>query len=240
MERGTVLPVDVEEWPARSLLGRLSRGAREALLRLGTPVGYEAHQRIIRQGDSARHTLLVLRGLVKIVVDTERGRDVVLAVRGRGDLLGEMATLERRPRAAHVITCVPVQGRIIHSPDLGDFLEHSPEACLAVARVLSERLRGSDRRGIDFMVCPAPVRVARTLLEVTQRWGETPDADRQSGIPLSQKDIASLAGTGLSSVEKAFRLLEEAGAVDRRYRRVLVTDLRRLRRFGELPDEIPY
>ena len=235
-----MLSVNVEEWPSRSLLGRLSRRAREALLQLGTPVGYDAHERIIRQGDSARHTLLILEGLVKIVVDTERGRDVVLAVRGPGDLLGEMATLERRPRAAHVITCVPVKGRIIHSPDLGDFLEHRPDACLAVARVLSERLRGSDRRGIDFMVCPAPVRVARALLEVTQRWGENSGAGRGSGIPLSQKDIASLAGTGLSSVEKAFKLLEEAGALDRRYRRVLVTDVSRLRRFGELPDEIPY
>jgi CRP-like cAMP-binding protein len=235
-----VLSVNVEEWPSRSLLGRLSLRAREALLRLGTPVGYDAHQRIIRQGDSARHTLLLLEGLVKIVVDTERGRDVVLAVRGRGDLLGEMATLERRPRAAHVITCVPVKGRIIHSPDLGDFLERSPSVSLAVARVLSERLRGSDRRGIDFMVCPAPVRVARALLEVTQRCGENAETGRGIGIPLSQKDIASLAGTGLSSVEKAFKQLEEAGALDRRYRRVLVTDLSRLRRFGELPDEIPY
>ncbi|WP_372669593.1 Crp/Fnr family transcriptional regulator [Amycolatopsis kentuckyensis] len=231
--------MDVDEWPYRSLLGRLSRRAREALLRLGTPVGYDAHQRIIRQGDSARHTLLVLKGLVKIVVDTERGRDVVVAVRGPGDLLGEMATLERRPRAAHVIACVPVKGRIIQSPDLGDFLKHSPETCLAVARVLSERLRGSDRRGIDFLVCPAPVRVARTLLDVTQRWGEAAEAGRVA-IPLSQKDIASLAGTGLSSVEKAFKLLEEAGALDRRYRRVVITNLSGLRRFGELPDEIPY
>lgn len=228
----------VEEWPRHSLLGRLSDRAREALLGLGTPVGYPAQQRIIRQGDSARHTLLVLAGLVKIVVDTERGRDVVIAVRGPGDLLGEMATLERRPRSAHVITCVPVQGRIIHSPDLGEFLEHSPETCLAMARVLSERLRGSDRRGIDFMVCPAPVRVARTLLDVTRRWGESGTAGRVV-IPLSQRDIASLAGTGLSSVEKAFRLLEEAGALDRRYRRVFVIDQSCLRRFGELPAEIP-
>ncbi|MFJ1762960.1 Crp/Fnr family transcriptional regulator [Amycolatopsis sp. NPDC088138] len=228
-----------EKWPRYSLLGRLGRRTQETLLGLGTPVGYEAHQRIIRQGDSARHTLLVLKGLVKIVVDTERGRDVVLAVRGPGDLLGEMATLERRPRSAHVIACVPVEGRVIHSPDLNDFLEHNTEACLAMARVLSERLRGSDRRGIDAMVCPAPVRVARTLLEVTRRWGETGTTGR-IGIPLSQKDIASLAGTGLSSVEKAFKLLEEAGALDRRYRQVFITDLSCLRRFGELPDEIPY
>nr|WP_246481114.1 Crp/Fnr family transcriptional regulator [Amycolatopsis umgeniensis] len=204
------------------------------------PINYQAHQRIVRQGESAQHTVLILAGLVKIVVDTERGKDVVIAVRGAGDLLGEMAALERRPRSAHVIACVPVQAKVIHSPDLVEFLERSPETCLALAKVLSERLRGSDRRGVDLIACPAPVRIARTLLEVTRRWGESPMTGRGLGIPLSQKDIASLAGTGLSSVEKAFRLLEEAGALDRLYRRVLVTDLSRLRRFGELSDEIPY
>ncbi|MFJ7218661.1 Crp/Fnr family transcriptional regulator [Amycolatopsis sp. NPDC098790] len=229
----------VEEWPQHSLLARLTSRSRQALLQLGAPASFDAHQRIIRQGDSAWHTVLVLKGLVKIVVDTERGRDVVIAIRGPGDLLGEMATLERRPRSAHVIACVPVQSRVIHGPDLNDFLERSPEAALAVARVLSERLRGSDRRGIDFMVCPAPIRVARTLFEVTERWAGA-DTTSRVDVPLSQKDIASLAGTGLSSVEKAFKLLEEAGALDRSYRRVSITDRNILRQFGEFPSEIPY
>ncbi|WET77299.1 Crp/Fnr family transcriptional regulator [Amycolatopsis sp. QT-25] len=232
--------MNVEEWPPRSLLGVLGRRSKETLLGLGTPITYPAHQRIVRQGESARYTVLVLAGLVKIVVGTERGKDVVIAVRGPGDLIGEMAALERRPRSAHVIACVPVQAKVIHSRDLVEFLERSPETSLALAKVLSGRLRGSDRRGVDLIAYPAPIRIARTLLEVTGRWGETPAAGQGLAIPLSQRDIASLAGTGLSSVEKAFRQLEEGGALDRHYRRVLITDVDRLRRFGELSDEIPY
>jgi len=235
-----VQPVNVEDWPQRSLLGVLGRRSKEALLGLGTPITYPAHQRIVRQGESARYTVLVLAGLVKIVVGTERGKDVVIAVRGSGDLIGEMAALERRPRSAHVIACVPVQAKVIHSRDLVEFLERSPETSLALAKVLSGRLRGSDRRGVDLIAYPAPIRIARTLLEVTGRWGEAPAAGQGLAIPLSQRDIASLAGTGLSSVEKAFRQLEEGGALDRLYRRVLITDVDRLRRFGELSDEIPY
>jgi hypothetical protein len=49
-----------------------------------------------------------------------------------------------------------------------------------------------------------------------------------------------MAGTGLSTVEKAFRRLESAGVLGRRYRRVLIVDLAGLRRFGELPGGIPY
>lgn len=208
------------------------------MLDLGTPVSYPAQQRVIRQGDAARYSLLILQGAVKVVVDTERGRDVVIAVRGPGDLLGEMATLEHRPRSAHVVTCSAVQARIIHSPQLADFLGRNVEVSLAVARMLSERLRSADRRGIDFVVCPAPVRVVRVLLDVVQQHGTA--TGQELGIPLSQAEIASMAGTGLSTVEKAFRRLESEGVLGRRYRRVLITDLSGLRRFGELPGGIPY
>ncbi|WP_410586464.1 Crp/Fnr family transcriptional regulator [Amycolatopsis sp. lyj-23] len=226
-------------WPPASLLGRLRRQDAEALLGLGRPVSYPAQLRAIRQGDVAEHSLLLLQGAVKIVVDTERGRDVVIAVRGPGDLLGEMSTLEHRPRSAHVLTCSPVQARIIHSIELAKFLARNAEVCLAVARMLSERLRSADRRGIDFVVCPAPIRVARVLLDVVQRHGSYTASGWETGIPLSQTEIASMAGTGLSTVEKAFRRLESAGVLTRRYRRVLIIDLPGLRRFGELPGEIP-
>ncbi|MEV7041404.1 Crp/Fnr family transcriptional regulator [Amycolatopsis sp. NPDC051061] len=227
-------------WPPPSLLGRLRRKDADALLDLGTPVGYPALQRVIRQGDAAQYSLLVLQGTVKVVVDTDRGRDVVIAVRGPGDLLGEMATLERRPRSAHVITCSAVQARVIHSPELADFLGRNIEVSLAVARMLSERLRSADRRSIDFVVCPAPIRVVRVLLEIVQQHGSATGSGHELGIPLSQAEIASMAGTGLSTVEKAFRRLESAGVLGRRYRRVLIIDLSALRRFGELPGGIPY
>ncbi|WP_290054914.1 Crp/Fnr family transcriptional regulator [Amycolatopsis solani] len=227
-------------WPPRSLLGRLRRRDADALLDLGTPVSYPAQQRIIRQGDAARYSLLVLHGAVKVVVDTERGRDVVIAVRGPGDLLGEMATLEHRPRSAHVITCSAVQARIIRSTELADFLARNAETCLAVARMLSERLRSADRRSVDYVVCPAPIRVVRVLLDIVQQHGSTTAAGWEVGVPLSQPEIASMAGTGLSTVEKAFRRLESEGVLGRHYRRVLIIDLPGLRRFGELPGGIPY
>lgn len=210
------------------------------MLALGTPVRYPAQQRVIRQGDAADYSLLVLQGAVKVVVDTERGRDVLIAVRGPGDLLGEMATLEHRARSAHVITCSAVRARVIHRHELTDFLGRNVEVSLAVARMLSERLRSSDRRGVDFVVCPAPIRVVRVLLDVVQLYGSASGAGRELGIPLSQGEIASMAGTGLSTVEKAFRRLEAAGVLGRRYRCVLIIDLPGLRRFGELPGAIPY
>ncbi|AHI01023.1 Crp/Fnr family transcriptional regulator [Kutzneria albida] len=221
------------QWPADSLLGRTHDRIRQALLGLGTPVRYRSRQTVIRQGEEGLFTVLLLSGCVKVVVNTEFGQDVLLAVRGAGDLCGEMAVLEARRRSANVIACVPVHARLIHSKQLVDFLEHTPEAGVALARAVSERLRWANDRRAEFVACPAPIRVARVVIEINRKHGHSP-------VPLSQAEIASLAGVAPRTAEKALQTMQRAGLVHRSYRRTVVTDMERLRRFAEISAEIPY
>ncbi|ALG08418.1 hypothetical protein AOZ06_17195 [Kibdelosporangium phytohabitans] len=207
--------------------------ALDEVLRLGTLVSYEAQQQVIRLTDNSRHAVLLLGGSVKVVANTAHGRSVLVGIRGPGDLLDEMTSADGRPRTAQVIACSAVHARIIPGAHLDQFLERNAEACLAVARTLGERLWLADRRWVDFVACPARTRVVRVLAEIVQEHGEVTDAGHCLGFPLTQPEIAALAGTALSTVEKTFHSLEAEGVIDRGYRHVLVTDLSRLRRFGE-------
>ena len=193
---------------------------------------YEAQQ-VIRLTDNSRHAVLLLGGAVKIVANTAHGRSVLMAVRGPGDLLDELASAEGRPRMADVIACAPVHARVIRGTHLDQFLERNGEACLAVARSLGERLHQADRRWVDFVAAPARTRVVRVLAEIVQEYGEATESGYVLGFPLTQPEIAALAGTALSTVEKTFHVLEVEGVIDRGYRQVMVTDLTRLLRFGE-------
>jgi CRP/FNR family cyclic AMP-dependent transcriptional regulator len=92
-------------WPRSSLLARLTASDREELLRLGTRATYPSQQVLIRHGDPEDYAVLLTKGFTKVVVDTENGYEALLAIRVGGDLVGEMATLERKPRAATVISC---------------------------------------------------------------------------------------------------------------------------------------
>lgn len=222
-----------ETWPEGTLLDRLQSRTRQALFGLGTVITYGERETVLRQGEESHHVLLVLSGLLKVVADTEFGRPVLLALRGRGDLIGEMSALECMPRSANVIACRPVRARLIKKALLREFLDRDPHAWSAVASSLSAHLHWANNRRAEFIACPAPVRVGRVLAEIARRYGERTASGWDLDISLTQADIASLAGVALATFEKAVRTMQDMGLVRRRYRRIVVVDLAGLCRFGE-------
>jgi CRP/FNR family transcriptional regulator, cyclic AMP receptor protein len=228
------------EWPNNSLLGRLRPRTREALLSLGTPINYAARQPAIRQGEDSRYVLLLLSGCAKVVVHTEIGRDVLVGMRGAGEMVGEMALLADDDRSANVITATSVSARLLKGVELLELMERSTELSVVIARMITERLRFADRRRVEFIACPAPERVGRVLVELVDQYGTHFSNGWRLRIPLNQAEIASLAGVALSTVEKALQAMQRKAMLRRRYRHIVVTDLARLRSFSGLPERHPY
>ncbi|WP_158891101.1 Crp/Fnr family transcriptional regulator [Amycolatopsis anabasis] len=210
------------------------------MLALGTTTTYQARHTVIRQGAESHSVLVLLSGSVKVTVDSEFGRTALLAVRGPGDLLGEMAVLERRRRAANAVTCGAVRAKLIKGTHFLEFLDRNPDAWRLVARSLSERLRSANRRRAEFVACPAPVRVGRVLVEIVRRHGERTPAGWNLSVSLTQTEIATLAGVALGTLEKALQSMQRQGLVRRHYRRIVVEDMSGLCRFGGLPYRNPY
>ncbi|HEY3482846.1 MAG TPA: Crp/Fnr family transcriptional regulator [Streptomyces sp.] len=234
------MELNQKSWPKGSLLGRMSARTRAGLLELGTAVTYGARQKVIRQGEESHHVLVVVDGIMKVFVDTEFGSPVLLGLRGRGDLLGEMSVLEGRRRSANVMTCTAAQVKLIGSAQLLNFLDRNPEAWAAMAATLSARLHWANSRRTEFVACPAPVRVGRVLAEIAGRHGVRTPEGWDLDVSLTQAEIASLAGVALATFEKALQLLHRSGLVRRRYRRIVVDDLDRLARFGADDRRNPY
>ncbi|HEY3902734.1 MAG TPA: Crp/Fnr family transcriptional regulator [Streptosporangiaceae bacterium] len=220
-------------WPSSSLLGQLSSAHRDELLRLGAGALFPERRVIVRQGNADDYVALLTRGLAKVVVDTEVGHEALLAIRASGDLVGEMAALGQMPRSASVVACVPTSVRLIPAETFTAFTKRNPEVLYKAASILSQRLRESDEQRIAVSTLPARERVARVLLEIAHTYGRPYAADAWDlGIPINNSELASLAGAGLSSAEKALRWLQDRGAVGRRKGRVVISDRALLRRLA--------
>ena len=161
----------MDKWPNGSFLATLPALSRQALLELGSATAYEARRRIIAEDDETTFVVLITAGCVKVTGRLDDGRDALLAIRTRGDLVGELAAFDGRPRAASVIGCGSLSGRVITRGDFLRFLRTHPDANLAVNRMLGDRLRQANRRRLDFAGCDAPVRIARVLVEVSELYG---------------------------------------------------------------------
>jgi CRP/FNR family transcriptional regulator, cyclic AMP receptor protein len=222
-ERGPARP----PWPALTLLGQLAEPALSALLGLGTSASFPAGRRLMRLGEFGQTAYLLLSGCVK-VLGNEGGREPLLSIRVGGDLVGEMAVLSKLPRSATVSACSAVSVKTIHGPDLLAFLANYPEAMIAVAGAISQQLRWANERRVDFASLDAKTRICRVLLTLAQAYGHDVDGGRDLGAPLTQDEIASMAGVRLATAEKALRAFANAGLLRLGYRSITVLDMARL------------
>jgi CRP/FNR family cyclic AMP-dependent transcriptional regulator len=216
-------------WPPGSLLAGLREPARQRLLGLGAKQQYAGSGRVlIREGDTGAVVYLLLAGSVKVTGAIDEGA-ALLAIRVGGDVVGELAALDGRPRLATVTTSGPVIVRVIRGSEFMGLLGRDPELALAVTRGVSDKLRTATSRRIEFTGCGVGTRFARVLLDLAERYGEQTSEGRTIGCPLTQTELATLAGAGEPTVQRLLRQLKADGIVSTGYRVTTVLDMEALR-----------
>lgn len=224
-------------WPYGTFLQRLSPAVRDALLGLGVRRRVPPGQIVIHEGVRESHLVLLEEGLTKVTVSLPDGRAALLSLRVGGDLVGEMSALNDRPRSASVTTCGPASYLVIQPDRFKAFLKEHPDAALELAAMVSDRLRWSNRRRIDFTSYPVKIRVARVVAELCRTHGRQSRDGVVIDIRLTQPELASICGAAETSIQKALRELRTDGLVDTDYRRITVRNLPTLRELGDLAAE---
>ena len=213
----------------RGLLAELSPAARDALAALGRRRRYAAGAPLFLEGDLGRAVLVVHRGRVKISASTDDGHGVLLAVRGPGDVLGDLSAIDGEPRSASAIALEPVDAQVIASDDFRTFLAEVPGAGLAMLRVVNARLRDSDRLRVEFGARDTLGRVALRLVELAEDAGEPSDQGIRITVPLTQEDLAQWVAGSREAVARALASLRKRNLVTTARREIVVTDLEGLR-----------
>lgn len=214
----------------------MSRTARQRLLGLGAKKQFPGSGRVlIREGDNSRVVFLLLAGVVKVSGSTGTG-EALLAIRVGGDMVGELSALDSRPRLATVTTAGPVIARVIGQGEFIGFLARDPDAALAISRGVSDKLRSATARRVDFTGCDAATRFARVLLELAVRYGQNTRAGAVIRCPLTQSELAALAGAAEPTIQRVLRQLRAEGVVASGYRETTVLDIAGLRQRA-FPDQ---
>lgn len=192
---------------------------------MGVTQKYPAGRVLMRMGDELTFVIVVLEGIVKATSLTSDGKEVLLAIRVGGDLVGEFAALDSRPRSSTVTTCGPVVGCVIPQPDFLGLLRRDDLLARAVDRAVLAKLRFANERRVDFAGFDAYMRVARILRELAATYGDR-DGDRVTlNWPLTQAELASLASVAEPTVQKALRRLREARIISTSYRSLTIESL---------------
>jgi CRP-like cAMP-binding protein len=161
---------------------------------------------------------------------TPTGREVVLAFRGPGELVGELSALDDEPRSATIVAVDRVEALTLTAHEFRSFLTEHPSASLALLRMLSRRLRDADAKRIEFAAFNTLARVAVRLLELCERFGREEGGSVRIALPLSQEELAGWTGASLESVGRALQTMRSLNWIETRRREIRVLDPEALRR----------
>ena len=121
----------------------------DALRQIAREHRFAAGSEIFKEGDSGDGIYVVKDGLVEISAEIARDARRVFAQLGPGEMFGEMAVLELKPRSATVTTVEDTVVYFIPRDELLAMLECSPKLSLEMLREISQRLREFNRRYIE-------------------------------------------------------------------------------------------
>jgi CRP-like cAMP-binding protein len=122
-------------------------------------------------------------------------------------MFGELALLEgEEPRSATVSALEPAETRSVHRMDFERLRREHPETASVIIGILSGQVRRLTRHLLDALYVPADKRVLRRLVEVAALYDN-------GVVPLTQEDLAGLAGTSRATVNRVLRDEEARGTV---------------------------
>jgi CRP/FNR family transcriptional regulator, cyclic AMP receptor protein len=113
------------------------------LTEIGIPGrSFKAGETIFREGAAGEEAFVIKNGRVNISVD---GRD--LDQLGEKELFGEMALVDKNPRAATAVAATDVELTPIGEKQFLYLVDETPFFALTVMRIMAERLRRQNKSG---------------------------------------------------------------------------------------------
>lgn len=172
---------------------------------------FKRGEALVEQGHKSNALCILLTGRARVITSDSRGREVILAMLGQGDYIGEMSIIDNEPHSATVRAEVQTDVLLLGRAEFARCLSENASMALVVMRGLVKRLRHADRKIESLALLDVYGRVAHALLESASE-----DAQGQRIIrdKISRQDLAKMVGASREMVSRVMKDLEERGFVE--------------------------
>jgi len=217
------------ELGATRILGGLDPPALLGLAGICVQRSYGRGQYLFYQGDAGDRLVVVCTGLVKVVLTSEQGGEVVLTTLGRHESLGELALLDGSPRSASVVAVEPTTVLMLPREAVLELMAGQPAVLDAVLRSLGHLVRRLTDQAGDLVFLDLPGRLAKALVGLAQDHARD-DRGVVLDTGLSQSDIAAMVGATRPAVNRVLQIFASRGLISVEGRVIVLRDLPGLRR----------
>lgn len=208
----------------------LDDDASESLARSMSALRMERGDILFHEGDRGDRLYVIAEGKIKLGRSSADGRENLLAILGPGEMFGELSLFDPGPRTATATAVAETQLLGLGNDELQDYLAQRPRVALTLLAALARRLRRTNENLADLVFTDVPGRVAKALLDLSQRFGRPTEDGIMVSHDLTQEELAQLVGASRETVNKALADFAHRGWIRLEGKSVLISDSERLAR----------
>ncbi len=185
----------------------------DALVEIATTKRLRAREVLIRKGAENRQLYGVMSGRLRILGESEEGKEIVFSITNPGEVIGEISVLDSYPVSATAEAIEPCELLTLHRRDLNPFLENHPKVAIKLAQLLAGRVRRLSELVEDTLFLTLPSRLAKKLIGLAQMYGKETPTGVLIELRLSQHELGELVGATRESINKQMRAWASEGLV---------------------------
>lgn len=180
---------------------------------------------VFDEGDQGDKLYAVIEGKIKIARTAADGRESLQTVVGPGEMFGELSLFDPRPRTAGAVAITDsVLASLAHDALRPWITQHS-DVAVQLLQALVQRLRRTNDVMADLVFSDVPSRVAKTLLNLAERFGQSSSEGIHVAHDLTQEELAQLVGASRETVNKALADFSGRGWIRIESRAVVIKDI---------------
>lgn len=184
-----------------------------------TPVvKYNKGETIYYQGDTATCFYYLKKGKVRVYITSADGLEKTLSTATHGDILGEAAFFEKKPRVSCASALTNVEVVVINSQKLLDLIQQKPQIALELLGIQASRIRMLSTQIDSITFFNAEERIAQVLLESAQ------EEKGKTMVYLTHEEMGSIVGTSRVTVSKILTKFCRKNYIKTAYRSVEILD----------------
>lgn len=179
---------------------------------------------IYRQGDYAGTFCYLKKGRVSVFMTSIDGMEKTLNTASKGELLGEGAFFDKKPRVSSARAVTNCEVVMIDEQTLTNLFAKHPKLAFELLEILSNRIRLLSSQLDSMTFLQADARIARLLLQ----------SEKDGHVSLTHEEIASAVGVSRVTVSKTLGKFCANGDISTAYRKVIIKNRNRLEEMSEM------
>jgi CRP-like cAMP-binding protein len=194
------------------LFGQLTPDQVRSLASTLAKQRFKRNEHVVDFGQRSNALFIILAGRARVILNNDKGREVILATLSTGDYFGEMSLIDNEPHSATVLAEVQLDVLVLTRDGFLRCMLENPAMTLSVMRGLVQRIRHTNQQVASFALKGVYGRVANILLSSAVK--------RDDGaliIPdkISHMNIAKMVGSSREMVSRAMKDFEAQAFIEK-------------------------